>query len=94
MRSLGTRLARLEARQVTAIGPVTILRTMVEPGAAGPRALPLLALRSGAQRWRREAGEAEQDFIERAKREVTRNERGVAALVQDETEGQKGNCDG
>ena len=77
MQSLEKRIAALEVQTATA-EPLTIIRRLA---ARGKPQTELECLRdSNGDEWRREPGESEQGFIDRAGLECARNAGGVASL--------------
>ena len=80
MQNLEKRIAELEKGASMDEGPTTIV---VRPLRRGNLDEELLALRAqnGSQRWTRQPGETEQELIDRASREVTRNGPGCALLM-------------
>jgi len=78
MQSLEKRIAALEA-QTAPTEPLTIIRRLVAPGKPQTE-LEYLRDSNGTE-WRREPGESEQGFIDRASLECARNAGGVASLA-------------
>jgi hypothetical protein len=77
MPSLEPRIAALEKASPAPEGMV-IIRRFVSPGHLDA---PILCLRSDTgEEWTRQPGETEQELIDRASREVKRNQWGVASL--------------
>ena len=80
MQSLEKRIAELEKAQPINDGVQTIIVRFISPGVSGD-ALQALHSYSGGQHWTRDPSESEQNFIDRASREVKRNGRGIALLM-------------
>ena len=80
MQSLEPRIAALEKASPAPDGLV-LIRRFVKPGHLDAE---IYCLRSDAgERWERLPGEPEQAFIDRASREVRRNEWGFAGLTSE-----------
>jgi hypothetical protein len=77
MQSLETRITALEAQTAQA-EPLTIIRRLVTPGKP-QKELECLRDSNGTE-WRRNPGESEQGFIDRAILECARHAGGVAIL--------------
>ena len=80
MPSLERRIAELEKAGSTGDGPMTIIIRPMTPGNLDEE-IQELHDSKGCQQWKRQPGEAEQEFIDRASREVTRNGPGCALLM-------------
>ena len=80
MQSLERRIAELEKAGLTREGPMTIIIRGVMCGKLDAEIYQLHDSK-GSHQWQRQPGEAEQEFIDRASREVTRNGRGIALLM-------------
>ena len=80
MPSLERRIAELEKAGSTNDGPITII---IWPMTCGKLDAEIYKLHDSkcCQQWKRQPGEAEQEFIDRATREVTRNGPGCALLM-------------
>ena len=80
MPSLERRIAELEKAGSTGDGVMTII---IRPMTCGELDAEIYELHDskGCQQWKRQPGEAEQEFIDRASREVTRNGPGIALLM-------------
>ena len=80
MQSLERRIAELEKANSTNEGPMTIIIRCMTPGYLDMEIQELHNWK-GSQQWQRQLGEPEQEFIDRASREVTRNGPGCALLM-------------
>ena len=80
MQSLERRIAELEKAGAANEGPTTIIIRSIACGELDAEIYQLHDSK-GSQQWQRQSGEAEQEFIDRASREVKRNERGIALLM-------------
>lgn len=80
MQSLERRIAELEKVGSTGDGPMTIIIRPMTPGNLEVE-IQELHDSKGCQQWKRQTGETEQEFIDRASREVTRNGPGCALLM-------------
>ena len=80
MLNLEKRIAELEKAQPSNDGVKTIIVRFISPGVSGDD-LQALHSYSGAQHWTRDPSESEQNFVDRASREVKRNGRGIALLM-------------
>ena len=80
MPSLERRIAELEKAGSTNDGPMTIIIRLMTCGKLDAEIYKLHDFK-GCQQWKRQPGEAEQEFIDRATREVTRNGPGCALLI-------------
>ena len=80
MQSLERRIAELEKASSTNQGPMTIIIRCMTSGNLEVE-IQELHDSKGSQQWKRQPGEAEQGFIDRASREVTRNGPGCALLM-------------
>ncbi len=80
MQSLERRIAELEKAGSTNEGPMTIIIRCMTPGNLDVEIQELHDWKGG-QQWERQPGEAEQEFIDRASREVTRKGPGCALLM-------------
>ena len=80
MPSLERRIAELEKVGSTGEGVMTIVIRPMTPGNLEGE-IQELHDSKGSQRWTRQPGEVEQEFIDRASREVTRNGPGCALLM-------------
>ena len=80
MQSLERRIAELEKAGSTVEGPQTIV---IRGMTCGDLHTEIHALHDskGSQRWKRQPGEPEQEFIDRASREVKRDGPGCALLI-------------
>jgi len=81
MQNLDRRIAALEQASPPADGMV-IIRRFVSPGHLDAEIHRLRA--DDGELWTRQPGETEQDFIDRASREVKRNEWGSAGLASED----------
>ena len=82
MQKLEKRIAALESANPAAGFPKTIIIRIVEPVNLTPDYNHMSA--EDGTVWTRRTGEDAQDFEDRARREVVRNERGMARLVAKE----------
>lgn len=84
MASLGRRIEALEA-----LTPRREVVTIVRFFAAGAEAAEPTRFRTidGAQRWAREPGESAEELLERASREVRRNDWGLAVVIEESVGG-------
>ena len=80
MQSLERRIAELEKAGSTGEGPMTIIIRCMTPGHLDVEIHELHDWK-GSQQWQRQPEEAEQEFIDRATREVTCNGPGCALLM-------------
>ena len=80
MQSLEKRIAELEKAQPINDGVQTIIVRFISPGVSGD-ALQALHSYSGGQHWTREPSESEQNFVDRASREVERKGPGCVRLL-------------
>ena len=80
MQSLERRIAELEKTSSTNDWPSTIIIRGMTCGKLDEEIQELRGSK-GSQQWHRQPGEAEQEFIDRASREVKRNGRGIALLM-------------
>lgn len=80
MQSLERRIAELEKAGSTDEGPMTIVIRWMTPGNLDDEIQELHDWK-GSQQWKRQPGETEQELIDRATREVTRNGPGCALLM-------------
>ena len=80
MQNLEKRIAELEKGASMDEGPLTIVIRPLAPGNLDEEVQALRA-QNGSQRWTRQPGETEQELIDRASREVTRNGPGCALLM-------------
>jgi hypothetical protein len=80
MQSLERRIAELEKASSTGEGPMTIIIRCMAPGNLEVE-IQELHDSKGSQQWKRQLGEAEQEFIDRASREVSRDGPGCALLI-------------
>jgi hypothetical protein len=80
MQSLKRRITELEKAGSTDDGPITIIIRPMTPGNLEVEIQELHDSKS-SQEWKRQPGEPEQAFIDRASREVTRNGPGCALLM-------------
>jgi hypothetical protein len=80
--TLTRRVAALEAKK-PAIEQMTIFRVFVSPGNPNPA---INHIQCQGENWTRLAGESEEDFRDRASREVKRNAWGVASLLASESQ--------
>ena len=80
MQSLERRIAELEKADSTGKGPMTIVIRYMTPGHLDVEVQELHDSK-GSQQWKRQLGEAEQEFIDRASREVKRDGPGIALLM-------------
>ena len=80
MPSLENRIAALEKTGSTVEGPQTIV---IRGLTCGNLHVEIHTLRdsNGSQQWKRQPGETEQEFIDRASREVKRDRPGCALLL-------------
>lgn len=80
MPSLEQRIGELEKAGSIGDGVTTII---IRPMTCGELDAEIYELHDskGCQQWKRQPGEAEQEFIDRATREVTRNGLGCALLM-------------
>lgn len=80
MQSLERRIAELEKAGSTVEGPQTIV---IRGLTCGNLHVEIHALRNSknGQQWKRQPGETEQEFIDRASREVKRDGPGCALLI-------------
>ena len=80
MQSLERRIAELEKSGSTGEGPMTIIIRGLTPGNLEEEIYKLNDSKS-SQQWERLPGETEQEFIDRASREVKRDGPGCALLI-------------
>ena len=80
MQSLERRIAELEKADSTGEWPLTIVIRGVTPGKLDAEIQELHDWK-GSQQWERHPGEIEQEFIDRASREVKRDGPGCAFLM-------------
>ena len=80
MPSFERRIAELEKAGSTNDGPMTIIIRLMTCGKLDAEIYELHDSK-GCQQWKRQPEEAEQEFIDRATREVTRNGPGCALLM-------------
>jgi hypothetical protein len=80
MQSLERRIAELEKAGSTGEGPMTIIIRCMTPGNLDVEIQKLHDWKNG-QQWMRQPGETEQEFIDRATREVKRDGPGCALLM-------------
>ena len=80
MPSLENRIAALEKTVSTVEGPQTIVIRAITCASVEEEIHKLNDSKSG-QRWERQLGETEQEFIDRASREVKRDGPGCALLL-------------
>lgn len=80
MQSIEKRIAELEKAGSTGEGPMTIIIRWMTTGHRD-KEIQELHDSKGYQRWKRQPGETEQELIDRATREVTRNGPGCALLM-------------
>ena len=81
MQSLEKRIAALERVQPS-VEEMTIIRRIVSPRNLHPAFNHIRS--DDGEIWTRQPGESEQDFTDRATREVKRNQWGSAGLIADE----------
>lgn len=80
MQSLERRIAELEKARSTDEGPMTIVIRWITPGNLKEE-IQELHDSKGRQQWERQPGETEDEFIDRASREVKRDGPGCALLM-------------
>ena len=80
MQSLERRIAELEKSGSTGEGPQTIIIRGMTPGNLEVEIQELHDSKSG-QQWQRQPEETEQEFIDRASRELKRDGLGCALLI-------------
>ena len=80
MQSLERRIAELEKAGAANEGPTTIIIRSIACGELDAEIYQLHDSKD-SQQWQRQSGEVEQEFIDRASREVKRNGRGIALLM-------------
>ena len=80
MQSLERRIAELEKAGAANEGPTTIIIRCMTPGNLDVEIQELHDWK-GSQQWQRHPGETEQEFIDRASREVKRDEPCCALLM-------------
>ena len=80
MQNLEKRIAELEKAQPSNDGVKTIIVRFISPGVSGDD-LQALHSYAGGQHWTREPSESEQNFIDRASREVERKGPGCVRLL-------------
>ena len=80
MQSLERRIAELEKAGAANEGPTTIIIRSITPGNLELE-MQEMHDSKGSQQWKRQPGETEQELIDRATREVTRNGQGCALLI-------------
>lgn len=83
MQSLERRIAALEKAGTTVEGPQTIIMRALSRGPA-ENEIQALHATEGREQWKRQPGETEQELIDRASREVTRNGPGCIFLIADD----------
>ena len=81
MLNLEKRIAELEKAQPSNDGVKTIIVRFISPGVSDDD-LQALHSYSGAQHWTRDPSESEQNFVDRASREVERKGLGCVLLLQ------------
>jgi hypothetical protein len=79
---LNDRLKALEGKADNTMESMTIIRRIVAPGNLHPDYNHIRA--DDGQAWTRQPGEPEQEFTDRASREVKRNQWGNAQIIMDE----------
>ena len=85
MQSLEKRIAELEKSQPSNDGVKTIIIRFISPGGSDDE-LQALHSYSGGQHWTRDPSESEQNFIDRATRQVKRKGPGCALLMAGDME--------
>ena len=80
MHSLEKRITELEKASSTGEGPTTVVIRFLSPGNLNKEIQELHDLKN-SQQWKRQPGEAGQEFINRASREVKREGPGCALLM-------------
>ena len=80
MQSLERRIAELEKAGAANEGPTTIIIRSITPGNLELE-MQEMHDSKGSQQWKRQPGEAEQEFIDRASHEVKRDGPGCAFLM-------------
>lgn len=81
MNAIERRIDALERADSSDKWPKTILVNFLQPGESGPGIVRIRSF-GGLQEWVRRDADTEQEFIDRASREVDRSTHGVALLFQ------------